>query len=170
MNYLLSAAKRKIPFKPIIIETIYRDENKHSHYHPLKDSLKILSILFKFSFSSWIGALIDLSLFALFLGLGWGQTSLGLMTSSIIARMASAIINYILNIKYVFQTAPHRTNVTKYALLFIGLMLISSYATATLPPLFESPITTKILIDLFLFFISYAIQRALIFRPGEVQI
>lgn len=45
MNMLIAAAKRKIPIKQIPIQTIYIHKNKSSYYHPIKDSLKIFSMI-----------------------------------------------------------------------------------------------------------------------------
>lgn len=48
MNVLLNL-KKDIPYKEIPIETIYLDSNKSSHFHFLKDSLKIYQAIFNWS-------------------------------------------------------------------------------------------------------------------------
>lgn len=45
MNVLIACARQRIPMIPIEIETIYENENQGSHYHPLKDSLRIFRVL-----------------------------------------------------------------------------------------------------------------------------
>lgn len=45
MNMLIAAAKRKLPLKQIPIQTIYKNKNKSSYYHPVKDSYKIFAMI-----------------------------------------------------------------------------------------------------------------------------
>lgn len=45
MNMLIAAVKRKIPIRQIPIQTIYINKNESSYYHPIKDSLKIFSMI-----------------------------------------------------------------------------------------------------------------------------
>ncbi|MEK4253725.1 glycosyltransferase family 2 protein [Ureibacillus sp. FSL K6-2830] len=45
MNMLIAAAKKKIPIMQIPIQTIYINKNKSSYYHPIKDSLKIFTMI-----------------------------------------------------------------------------------------------------------------------------
>ena len=67
INVLIQAVKEKINIEEEIIETIYIDENKSSHYNPVKDSIKIYKILlgnfFKFAFSGIFSFVIDYCLF-----------------------------------------------------------------------------------------------------------
>lgn len=45
MNMLIIVAKKKIPIKQVPIQTIYINGNKSSYYHPIKDSLKIMTMI-----------------------------------------------------------------------------------------------------------------------------
>ncbi|MED3662197.1 glycosyltransferase family 2 protein [Ureibacillus sp. FSL K6-8385] len=45
MNMLIVAAKRNIPIKQIPIQTIYINKNESSYYQPIRDSLKIFSMI-----------------------------------------------------------------------------------------------------------------------------
>ncbi|NLB61619.1 MAG: glycosyltransferase family 2 protein, partial [Clostridiales bacterium] len=76
MNMLMFAARSGIEIKEFPIATIYIDNNKSSHFNPVKDSLKIFSCIAKYSLSSFLSFLIDFALFALliFLTKGLGQT------------------------------------------------------------------------------------------------
>lgn len=168
MNYLLDAAKRKVIFKTVAIDTIYRDQNSHSHYQPLKDSLKILSIIIKFSLSSWLGALVDMALFFLLIHYVLGHGTNELMLATIIARIASGLVNYYLNVTYVFKTQSSPSLLMKYLSLFSILLALSAYGTALLPPILGSHFLKKILVDSFLFIASYAIQKDYIFNNQEV--
>lgn len=51
INVLLWAAKKGIPIKELDIETVYIEENKSSHFNPLKDSWKIYKCILRSAFS-----------------------------------------------------------------------------------------------------------------------
>ena len=46
MNQLILCAKKKIPMRAVSIETVYLDENKSSHFHPVRDAWRIYKLLF----------------------------------------------------------------------------------------------------------------------------
>ena len=56
---LLQAAELGIPMHEVFIETVYIDDNSSSHFHVIRDSLKIYAVIFKFIMSSLIGFLVD---------------------------------------------------------------------------------------------------------------
>lgn len=51
MNVLYHADKQRIPITTLMIETVYLDGNKSSHFDPLKDTLRIYRQLFS---SAWV--------------------------------------------------------------------------------------------------------------------
>lgn len=51
MNVLYHADKQRIPITTLLIETVYLDGNKSSHFDPLKDTLRIYRQLFS---SAWV--------------------------------------------------------------------------------------------------------------------
>jgi len=51
MNVLLTAAFGGIPITESFIKTIYIEENKSSHFNPLKDSCRIYKCIFKYLFN-----------------------------------------------------------------------------------------------------------------------
>lgn len=86
--------------------------------------------------------------------------------STILARIISAIYNYAVNYKLVFKSKEKvRISSVKYALLALCQMSASAVLTTTGVQLFtfipEAEI--KIGVDIVLFFISYKIQRKMIF-------
>lgn len=52
INVLLTMAKEKVNIQEVEIETIYIDENKSSHFNPIKDSYRIYKSIFKFYFQN----------------------------------------------------------------------------------------------------------------------
>lgn len=53
MNTLLEFVGHNIPLRHITIETIYLENNKSSHFNPVKDSIRIYSNILKYSFSKY---------------------------------------------------------------------------------------------------------------------
>lgn len=64
-NMLLEMKRLGLPFDEVRIQTIYNDKNSGSHFHPLRDSIKIYAVIFRFMLSSGLCSLIDIGLFTL---------------------------------------------------------------------------------------------------------
>ena len=62
---LLECPQRGIPIQEIPIQTIYLEHNSGSHFHPVRDSLRIYNRILKFAASSLAGFVIDYSLYSL---------------------------------------------------------------------------------------------------------
>jgi glycosyltransferase involved in cell wall biosynthesis len=170
MNMLLALKGWGMPFVEVPIETIYIDNNAGSHFHPVRDSLRVLSQIFKFISASLISFLVDYLLYALFLyalcPLIWGKPlpSLAVPVSYFAARVLSGVVNYILNSRFVFKSAGVRQAVG-YAILWLiilGLGMLGSYLIRDL--LRWPGIVCKLCVDLPLFLLSYFVQRELIFK------
>lgn len=58
MNVLYYAAKKAIPVTTILIDAIYIDNNRSSHFEPLKDTVRIYSSLFKLAIGMFIGFIV----------------------------------------------------------------------------------------------------------------
>ena len=98
MNMLLEAEENDYEIKEVPINTVYLEDNKSSHFNPLKDSIKIYLPFLKFGMSSILSALLDFSLL-IFIKL---LTS-NLFLAVVGARLCSGVFNYIMNKKYVFS-------------------------------------------------------------------
>lgn len=171
MRMLVEAADN-YPIKEVTIETVYDSaENHQTHFNPFKDSIKIYKILgerfIKFLFSSLSSSVVDLLLFSLFCLIFKRSLSIYYVTvSTIIARIFSAIYNYLINYRFVFNSKNKvTTSISKYALLALIQMLCSALlvtlAVQLLPSVKE--VILKAVIDIFLFFISYKIQQKFVF-------
>ena len=174
MNMLIYATKSEITILEKKIDTIYIEENKSSHFNPIKDSIKIYKILFmnffKFSFSGLLSFVIDLLLFVVFSNFLFTflSQSKNIIISTIISRILSSMFNFWLNKNLVFKL-ENKNNIKitllKYYMLCIVQMLSSGLLVLTLTILLPiSKNIIKIIVDLFLFFISYKIQSNFIFK------
>ena len=172
-NMLLETKSGQIPIVEVPIRTIYIEENKTSHFNPIKDSVKIYMIFGKFLFSSLsssvVGtAVLDLALFSLFClllkDMRWGNVTY-VMAATVFARILSALYNYLMNLKVVFQSdSPVKTTLPRYVLLAAVQMSLSALLVGKLYPLFGGlEVLVKMPVDILLFFLSYVIQREFVY-------
>lgn len=172
-NMLLETKSRNIPIVEVPIRTIYIEENRTSHFNPVKDSVRIYMIFGKFLFSSISSSVVDLALFSLFCFLlrdmQWGRVSYITM-ATIAARIISALYNYFLNLKVVFQSSGSITStLPRYILLAVVQMSLSAFLVSRLYPLFGGlEVLVKIPVDVLLFFLSFVIQREFVYRDTNM--
>lgn len=168
-NMLLETKSRKIPIVEVPIQTIYIEENKTSHFNPIKDSIKIYMIFGKFLFSSLSSSVLDLALFSMFCffmrGRQWGGITY-VMAATAFARILSALYNYLLNLKVVFQSeSPVKSSLPRYVLLAVVQMSLSAVIVGYFCSFFSgAEVLVKIPVDVLLFFLSFIIQREYVYR------
>ena len=129
-NMLLAMKENDIPFDEVKIRTVYIEENKSSHFHPVRDSWRIykliLSHFFKYTASSLISAAVDTGLYML---LAWLLHSLlndPLLTviSATTARLISSLVNFFMNQKLVFKSRLSTgTSMLRYFILSVMIFL-----------------------------------------------
>ncbi|MGL6064740.1 MAG: glycosyltransferase [Fusobacteriaceae bacterium] len=161
-NVLLETKELSIDIYDVEIETVYFEGNKGTHFNPIKDSLKIYKIIFKFILSGATSAVADLFIFWLL-----QRMTFGLLLSNLIARGISSIWNFILNKKIVFNSNEElKKSLFKYYLLVIIMGLFSTALIKLILVKFDYENTTivKFFVELFLFFISFSIQNKVIFK------
>ena len=176
---LLEFKKSDIQFMEVPIETVYIEDNASTHFNPVKDSIKIYKVIFKYSFSptvvkyilsslaSWV---IDNLIFNLLEFFLFAFTiSIRLLFSTVAARIISSIFNFTMNRRLVFKSDKDvKSSMVRYYILwacqlmasyllvyiFTRLLVLGSVAVAF----------TKIIVDLCLFVISYNIQKKWVFK------
>ncbi|MGN0747251.1 MAG: glycosyltransferase [Aristaeellaceae bacterium] len=179
MNVLIACARASIPMIPLTIETVYENDNAGSHFHPVRDSIRIYRVILgnfiKFMGASIASFLIDQGVFALMefvvlAHVSWALPSIqGL--STLVARLVSAPCNFLMNRSFVFRFKQN-TAVTalKYAALAVSLLVLSWLGVALLgvlgmPKFLDS--LSKVIIDTLLYFLSYRVQNKWIFREDK---
>ena len=161
MNMLLEAARENIGFYEVPIETIYLDENKSSHFNPIKDSLRIYKDILKFSFSSLLSFIVDYLLYSVLFAFS-GK----IMLSNITARIFSSIFNFMLNKKVVFKNKEniYKTAV-KYFLLAAGILAVNTLLLNIIVKyVIKNEYIAKMIVEVVLFFFSWAAQRSFVFK------
>lgn len=160
-------------FEEIKIHTVYYDENKGTHFDPVKDSIQIFSLLlgtfFRYIFVSLSSFVVDILLFTL--GTKWLFRALPvrITLSTAFARIFSGTYNYALNKKFVFKSdrSVAATGFSYLLLCVVQCAVSAGLVTAicSLLPLDEVPVKT--VVDIFLFFVNYKIQKNFIFKNKE---
>ena len=188
MNFLMDACLTH-PFYATTIRTVYFNENKGSHFHPVRDAARVYARFIRFVVSSVGGFLVDILMFMLFLRLlpetfpflpftdasggvvimtnpGVANVSAAkIVVATVLARICSGLANFLLNKYYTFrskQKAPGEA--VRYGILFVCQMAASALFTTLVSSVLRAPTPSKIIVDMILFFISYRIQRAWVFR------
>ena len=166
-NVLLGLRSMHAQYCEVKIETVYLDENKGTHFHPVKDTVRIFSLIFKYLFSSLAAFLTDIILFSVLTKF----FSVGVIISTVAARIVSSLVNFILNKKVVFNSNESLIKtILKYYLIAIPVMLISAFGVKGICYLIDIPndslIVTaiKIIVDSILFILNYNIQKKWIFK------
>jgi putative flippase GtrA len=174
MEVLLEAGSSGYGFWQIYIETVYTPENK-SHFHTIRDSIRICLPFFKFCMSGIISAIVDYVLLFVFqwlIGSLWELPG-SLFFGVVLARAVSSGVNFTINRTIVFRSKATQqmpeVRAHKYYIL-VGCLLLANYL---LLKIFTDVIDIwlplgKILVECILFCFSYVIQRFFLFKKKPV--
>lgn len=173
-NMLIETKDLHIPIMEVPVETVYIEENRTSHFNPVRDSLRIYLVFGKFLFSSLSSSVLDLLLFQMFCAM-FRQTAESLMgipyivAATVGARVVSAVYNFMINYRVVFKSkAGVAAAIGKYSLLAVCQMACSAFLVNLLYGLIGgTEVVVKMPVDILLFFISFAIQREFVYRSKD---
>lgn len=158
-NVLLATKRLDISITEEKIGTIYLNNNKESHFNPIKDSIEIYKLFMKYIISSLSSFILDIFLFTIFIKL-----TNEVITSSVISRIISSIYNFLINKNLIFKNSDNKS-IIKYYLLVIIQLAISTTITQVLNNCIKLNIVIiKILVDTFIFIINFVIQREIVFK------
>ncbi len=175
-NMLLQLKSFGISTEEVPIETVYIEENQTSHFRPIRDSLRIYGLIFKFISSSLISSVVDLGLFfllSLFMPALLGTFSDAVCT--IAARIVSSAVNFTINKRKVFRSdASLKSSLIRYYLLAAGILVLSSVSISIVSMVFSLTdgkyallkTICKFIIDSILFLISFRAQREWVFAAS----
>ncbi|WKY45097.1 glycosyltransferase [Eubacteriaceae bacterium ES2] len=166
-NVLFFCVKKEIPILEVPIETIYHDEtNSCSHFHVLRDSFRIYKDILKFLLTSLSSFFLDFIMFCI-LTLLFPVGAIGVTLANVFARIISGTYNYFMNCRFVFHLGAKPQSAFQYLSLAVLILLFNSlllqfYNGFSFITVFEAKIFTEISF----FFVSFIIQRKLIFRKN----
>ncbi|MDO4944460.1 MAG: bifunctional glycosyltransferase family 2/GtrA family protein [Ruminococcus sp.] len=164
MNMLLECARENIGFFEVPIETVYIGKNESSHFNPIKDSIRIYKDIIKFSCSSLLSFIVDYLLYTVF-----NLITGSLTFSNIGARVLSSCFNFGMNKKFVFKNKDGLGRTAAKYFLLAAFILAANTVLLYLCTeyLISNKYIAKILIEVLLFFISWAVQKSFVFRKKE---
>jgi glycosyltransferase involved in cell wall biosynthesis len=168
MNFLTAAARKKIPFYMVPIQTIYYQNNAASHFRPIVDSYRVYKIPLKFAGASLVSACTDLLIFTLIAKIIAADIYALVFIATITARISSGALNFALNRNWTFNSNEYwRPQALRYLALFLSLML-ASWLFVWGFSFLSLPLTIiKAIVDSTLFAISYWVQRNLVFKKNR---
>ena len=109
-NMLLGMKQQGLPFDEVKIRTVYIEENKSSHFHPIRDSWRIYKLIlrhfFKYTLSSLTSAVVDTAAYTILTVLLRSFLKDFALTAvaGVGARVISSLLNFFMNKKLVFQS------------------------------------------------------------------
>lgn len=180
MNVLIQCAGAKLSMRAITIETIYMEENKGTHFHPIRDSWRIYKLLlgsfFRYSAASIISFLVDYLVLSLLMFWVFKDrpdvTLLGVpfsfkaLVATPIARLCSAPLNFWLNRSFVFKAGKGNGAVKRYIILAVCSLVITTLLFGFLDHYVHTAflhILLKVVIDVAMYMVNYRIQKAWVF-------
>ena len=162
MNMIIESREKNIAIDEFPIETIYIEDNASSHFNPLVDSYKIYKQFFKYIIAceekikppgfrkhNSVEAYIIISTYG--------------------ARLVSSVYNYSINKKVVFNNDDSViTTAIKYFVLCVIQGTLSGILVNYLFSLTQiAEIICKMIVDTLLFFVSFFVQKKLVFKGGN---
>lgn len=162
MNQLLEAKDEGIRLCCISIETVYENKNAGTHFHPVRDSIRIYMPLLKYLMSSLLAGILDFACLFLFM-----KITDNLLFSVVAARVISSAVNFFCNKTLVFnkKDAPVGKSLIKYYLLAAFILLCNYSLIRLFTYGLSFPLAvSKILTEVLLFLLGYKIQKSYIFK------
>ena len=161
-NMLIECKTYDIKIQEVTIKTVYINKNEGSHFNPIKDSIKIYKLFFKYIISAVSSFLLDILLFTLFVNII--KIDQKILVATVFARIISAVYNFVINSKLVFKKGS-KSSIVKYIILSIIQMLISGYAVTYIAKFININSTViKIVVDTIIFLVNFVIQREWVFK------
>ncbi|MBQ7031765.1 MAG: GtrA family protein [Bacilli bacterium] len=131
----------------------------------VSELIKKYEMFIKYIFVAGISFVIDIVFFSIFKFIFVGN----IIIATILARIISSFINYLLNKDKVFKSNEKSSKtIIKYYALVVIQMLVSAFAVDNLYKLLSINATLiKVPVEFILFICNYLIQKILIFKRGK---
>lgn len=179
-NMLMILKPNKIGLSEQVIETVYIEENKSSHYRPLKDSWRIFKVVMRnfglYSLDSLISSATDniLYLFFMLLASYINEITAPNVAAFIPARIISSIVNYSLNKKVAFTShEKNKKALWKYFTLVVIQVAVAMVAVPSIANWLDVRddsflnVLIKMAVETVMFFAMYNVQRTWVFHAGR---
>lgn len=179
-NMLLEMKKKHISYTEKVIETVYIEENKTSHFNPIRDSWRIYKLILAHFFFYSISSLLCLILEQIIQTTVYAFVHHRLLdyiteiVAFLPARIISSIVNFAINKRLVFSSkASVKTTLIRYYILWFGQAIVTmlldwlfgSVIFATSSAVVYTIIT--LIIKTLIAVISFRIQKDWVFDERE---
>lgn len=173
MNVLIACAREKIPMPPITIETVYENDNAGTHFHPVRDSIRIYKVLLG-QYLRFVG--VSIASFLLDNGLTWLLADLLLLglvpaealrisLSNALARVGSSIFNFSMNKQLIFKLKGNvKQSAVRYFALCVLILGLSVCGQLLLKLVGIDEHISKPVCDTLLSLLSYRLQHRWVFK------
>ncbi|MBR6677669.1 MAG: GtrA family protein, partial [Oscillospiraceae bacterium] len=172
MHMLLDAPKAGIAIQEQGIETIYHDNNSGSHFHTIRDSIRVYSRILKFAASSLTGFVIDYALYSLLVVVLAGLGAWTVPTANVSARVVSASCNFAINKRLVFRSRESVSATGARYLILAGVILVlnTAFISLLVNVLSWNKFLAKLVTEVLFFLFSYFAQRFWVFRERSAEL
>ena len=180
-NMLLALNINGIRFEEVKIRTVYIEENKSSHFHPIRDSWRIYKLIFahffKYTVSSLVSSVVEIALVFVFNLLLNNLLAGIVLTAAVtaIARILSALVNYYCNKKLVFESkASTGKSLLRYTILAVVCYFLNVGLNEAVYTIFSIGAERELLrtavhicVMLVLFVVNYSVQQRWVFAEDK---
>ncbi|MFS0917770.1 glycosyltransferase [Brevibacillus sp. 179-C 1.1 NHS] len=179
LQMLISSIQSGIPIVTLPIQVIYENGNTGTHFKAIRDSARVMGVLFsnflKFISSSVTSAVVDLGIAWLLIDLLkpvlMEQDYLRILVATVIARIISIMVNYLLNKHFVFRKEDSQGSLWRYLTLCVLVILLSSTGVYLIHTIFYmSEKIAKLICDAILFLLSFQMQRRWVFAVRRQRV
>ena len=184
MQMLCDAVRKKIPILEVEIRTVYLEDNRSSHFHPLRDAMKVYGLLLRcamgplfegisFILSSCFAFLVDVTtyylLFRFVFPLFSQNTRLIAFFALLTARIVSSLVNFLVNRSMIFHNKEKPVRSYLLYLVLVGVIfLVNDKLNALL--LIRAglhPILCHVLSQTICFPLSFFAQKFIVFSKRK---
>ena len=156
---LIVARRGGFAFREVPIETVYVDDNRGSHFNPLRDSVRIYFALLRSAAASIATTLLDLTVFVTLL-----EAGTGILVANLGSRTAAILLQFYLVKNFVFRVEG---GIVRFALFAVYVWLMGVISATLQVGLADTlgvgPLAAKIAVDAVLFVFNFIFLREVLF-------
>lgn len=167
LDMLVLAKQLGVGIREVPVESVYLDGNASSHFDPLRDSMRIYFVLFRFALASLATTALDYSVFSAIL-----LSGAGIASAQAAARLIALVFNYFVVKRLVFYSdQKHTTVFPRYAAVVVVSGLVSYGLIRLITSEFTSvsPLVAKLIAETIVFIANFAVLRDFIFAKREAE-
>ena len=164
LDMLVTCREAEVPIRQVPIETIYIDNNRSSHFNPLRDSMRIYFVFVRFAAVSLMTAALDNAVFIAGL-----QFLPSILLCQVISRLTAGLFQFTAARKRVFHSnVPISSALPRFLALVLFSGALSYVLIQTLLSYTQlNVIAAKLSAESVLFVISFVLQRDLVFTRAK---